>query len=66
VGKVGREKFCKQTASLKGRTKIREIMWSNARGEVMVGAEDGTVTIWSAKKASSICLNYLFYIIRCH
>ena len=40
---------------------MREIAWSSARGEVMVGNEDGTVTIWSAKKAAPIC-NYLLII----
>ena len=27
----------------------------------MIGNEDGTVTIWSAKKALPICFSYLFF-----
>ena len=46
--------------------KTREIVWSTGRGEVMVGNEDGTVTVWSAKKGASICKFYNSIIIyRC-
>jgi len=43
-----------------GKAKAREIVWSTGRGEVMIGNEDGTVTIWSAKKALPI------YVIKAH
>jgi WD40 repeat protein len=35
--------------------KTREIVWSSGRAEAMVGNDDGTVTVWSAKKGASIC-----------
>ncbi|KAM3143094.1 hypothetical protein pb186bvf_004680 [Paramecium bursaria] len=60
VGKSGREKYTKQTASFKGKLKIREIVWSTSRGEAMVGNTDGTVTIWSSKNAAPI------YVIKAH
>lgn len=60
VGKYGREKFTKQTASLKGKTLIREIVWSPSRGELMVGNKDGTVTVWSGKKGTPI------FVIKAH
>ena len=44
---------------------MREIAWSATRGEVMVGNEDGTVTIWSAKKAAPIC-NFYLLLLRCN
>lgn len=55
VGKVGKEKHANLNGSLVGKPKIREIVWSNKRGEVMVGNEDGTISIWSASKQASIC-----------
>ncbi|CAD8199045.1 unnamed protein product [Paramecium pentaurelia] len=60
VGKSGREKFTKQTASLKGKLQMREIVWSPSRGECMVGNKDGTVTVWSGKKAAPI------FVIKAH
>lgn len=44
---------------------MREIVWSPSRGECMVGNKDGTVTVWSAKKAAPIC-NITHYIISCN
>jgi WD40 repeat protein len=47
---------------------MREIVWSSNRGEVIVGSEDGTITIWSAKKAAPICklFNLNLYLSRCN
>lgn len=39
---------------------MREIVWSPSRGECMVGNKDGTVTVWSAKKAAPI------FVIKAH
>ena len=59
IGKPGKEGFSKEVAKLKNKNKSREIKWSSSRGEMFVGNDDGTVTIWDAKKASIIC-NYYF------
>jgi len=37
IEKPGREKFAKQSASLKGKTKLRFLDWSAARGEIFTG-----------------------------
>jgi WD40 repeat protein len=55
IGKPGKEGYTKEVAKLKNKAKSREICWSSARGEAYVGNDDGTVTIWNAKKAEIIC-----------
>ena len=45
-------------AKLKNKAKSREICWSRKRGEIFVGNEDGTVTVFNAKSASPICKPY--------
>ncbi len=36
------EKFAKENASLRGKTKVRYVEWSGSRGEIFVGNADGT------------------------
>ena len=56
IKKCGREREAKQVAKLKNRPNSKEICWSGSRGEIFVGNEDGTVTVWDAKKKAPICI----------
>lgn len=55
IGKPGREASAKEMAKLRNKPKSRELKWSPSRGELFVGNDDGTVTIWDAKKNQIIC-----------
>jgi len=55
IGKPGKEGYTKEIERFKSKPKSREIIWSSQRGEIFVGNDDGTVTIWNAKKAEIIC-----------
>lgn len=60
IEKPGREKFAKLNASLVGKKKVRSVSWSNSRHEIFVGTQDGTVTIWNARKGQAI------YVMKAH
>lgn len=54
IEKPGKEKFAKLSASLVGKKKVRSVTWSSSRSEIFVGTQDGTITIWNAKKGQPI------------
>ncbi|EAR93569.2 PX-SNARE domain protein (macronuclear) [Tetrahymena thermophila SB210] len=54
IEKPGREKYAKLSASFVGKKKVRSVSWSGSRGEIYVGTQDGTITIWNAKKGVAI------------
>jgi WD40 repeat protein len=60
INKPGRERETKEVAKLKNRSKSREICWSPSRGEIFVGNEDGSVTVWDARKTAPICTTPLY------
>ena len=51
IGPPGKEALAKDVTKLKNRAKSREVRWSPSRGEMFIGNDDGTVTIWEAKKS---------------
>ena len=59
INKQGREAETREVAKLKNRSKSREICWSAKRGEIFVGNEDGSITVWDAKKTAPICTTLL-------
>lgn len=61
INKAGREVEAKEVARMRNRPQSREICWSSSRGEIYAGNQDGSITVWDAKKASPIC-NFFFYI----
>ena len=62
VKKPGRESEAKEAARYKNKVMSREVCWSNRRGELYVGNEDGTVTIWDAKLNTPICRIIIFLL----
>ncbi len=56
INKPNREQEAREVARLKNRPYSREICWSASRGEIFAGNQDGTITVWDAKKTAPICL----------
>lgn len=50
------ERFTKQTAKLVYRENSREIAFARNRGELYIGNEDGTISVWDVRIAQPICI----------
>ena len=50
IGKPGKEAYAKDVSRFRNRVKSRELRWSSSRAELFIGNDDGTVTVWDAKK----------------
>ena len=70
ISKPGKEASAKDVSKLKNRPKSREVRWSSSRGEMFIGNDDGTVTIWEAKKSEIICIgistNNILVVLKAH
>jgi WD40 repeat protein len=55
LGLPGKERFIKELSAFNSNKKIRVIKYNSINNEVMLGGEDGKVTIWSLRKGVSIC-----------
>ncbi|KAM3133073.1 WD repeat and FYVE domain-containing protein 2 [Paramecium bursaria] len=60
VGKAGQESQAKIKTKLESKIKSRELQWSRKRGELMVGNDDGTITIYNAIDLQPI------YVLKAH
>lgn len=51
LGPIGKERFAKQVATIKGVSKVRYMVWTNENREIFAGNETGKVHIWDSDKA---------------
>lgn len=51
----GKERFIKEISSFESKMKIREIVHNSKNNELILGDENGKITIWSLKLGKPIC-----------
>jgi len=61
--KPDRAKYAQPIAHLRGKKKVRCILWSSSKNEIYTGGEDGTLTFWDMRKTSPICNRNLWEIM---
>jgi WD40 repeat protein len=55
LGLPGKERFIKEISSFNSNKKIRTVRYNSNSNELLLGGEDGKVTVWSLRKGESIC-----------
>jgi WD40 repeat protein len=55
LGLPGKERFIKEISAFSGNKKMRVVRYNPNTNELIIGDEDGKLTIWSLRKGQPIC-----------